>query len=220
MFNELASSRLFSGLTKDEVNAILTAAARRRFEAAETVIEAENPATHLIMVASGSANYFVVSEAGNRILLRRMLPGNVFGVAAFLPHPSRYLGTATAVRSLEILTWDHRLIRGLARAYPRLVDNAFRITLHYIAVYAERHTRLLSCTASDRLASVLSSLACRMGHTQPAGVQVDVKNDDLAALADVSPFTTSRLLNEWERKGTVEKSRGKVLIRCPEKLIA
>jgi CRP-like cAMP-binding protein len=51
------------------------------------------------------------------------------------------------------------------------------------------------------------------------GVEVDVKNDDLASLADISPFTTSRLLNEWERRGAVQKARGKVLIRCPEKLI-
>jgi hypothetical protein len=27
-------------------------------------------------------------------------------------------------------------------------------------------------------------------------------------------------LQEWERKGAVEKSRGKVLIRSPEKLLA
>jgi hypothetical protein len=36
----------------------------------------------------------------------------------------------------------------------------------------------------------------------------------------VSIFTASRLLKDWERKGAVEKSRGKVLIRRPEKLLA
>jgi CRP-like cAMP-binding protein len=54
----------------------------------------------------------------------------------------------------------------------------------------------------------------------PSGVEVDVKNVELASLADVSSFTASRLLQEWERKGAVEKSRGKVLIRSPEKLLA
>jgi CRP-like cAMP-binding protein len=219
MYDELASSQLFAGLTKDEVSAILAATVRRRFGASETVIEADDPATHLFVVRSGSADYFVVSETGHRILLRRMLPGNVFGVAAFISQQSNYLGVATAVHTLEVLTWEHRLLHGLARAYPRLVNNAFRIALHYIAMYAERHARLVSCTASERLASALTGLAFRMGHTLPDGVEVNVKNDDLAALADVSPFTTSRLLNEWERKGAVEKARGKVLIRCPEKLI-
>ncbi len=220
MIDELASSRFFAGLTKDEVRTILAAAAWQRFAATETVFEADDPATRLFVVKAGSADYFIVSEMGQRILLRRMLPGNVIGVAAFVSQPSNYLGTATAVHTLEVLTWEQRLLHRLARAYPRLLDNAFRIALHYIAVYAERHARLVSCTASERLACALTSLADRMGHTQPAGVEVDVKNNDLAALADVSPFTTSRLLNEWERRGAVEKARGKVLIRCPEKLIA
>ena len=51
-------------------------------------------------------------------------------------------------------------------------------------------------------------------------IPYDVKNVELASLADVSSFTASRLLQEWERKGAVEKSRGKVLIRSPEKLLA
>jgi DNA-binding transcriptional regulator YhcF (GntR family) len=42
----------------------------------------------------------------------------------------------------------------------------------------------------------------------------------LASLADVSSFTASRTLNKWERQGVVEKSRGKVVIRSPEKLLA
>ena len=54
----------------------------------------------------------------------------------------------------------------------------------------------------------------------PSGIEIDIKNEDLASLADISFFTASRLLKEWERKGVVEKSRGKVLIRRPEKLLA
>jgi len=51
-------------------------------------------------------------------------------------------------------------------------------------------------------------------------VEVDIKNQDLASLADVSFFTASRLLNVWDRDGVVEKSRGKIVIRSPEKLLA
>jgi CRP-like cAMP-binding protein len=54
----------------------------------------------------------------------------------------------------------------------------------------------------------------------PAGVEVEITNQDLASLADVSFFTASRVLKRWERDRTLEKSRGKVLIRCPEKLLS
>ena len=54
----------------------------------------------------------------------------------------------------------------------------------------------------------------------PGGVEVDIKNEDLASLADVNFFTVSRILGAWEQQNVVEKSRGKVLIRCTEKMLA
>jgi CRP-like cAMP-binding protein len=51
-------------------------------------------------------------------------------------------------------------------------------------------------------------------------VEVDIKNEDLASLADVSFFTATRILKSWDRNGVVDKSRGKVIIRSPEKLLA
>jgi CRP-like cAMP-binding protein len=54
----------------------------------------------------------------------------------------------------------------------------------------------------------------------PGGIEVDIKNEDLASLADVNCFTVSRILGAWERQNVVSKSRGKVLIRCPEKMLA
>jgi CRP-like cAMP-binding protein len=54
----------------------------------------------------------------------------------------------------------------------------------------------------------------------PGGVEVDIKNEDLASLADVNFYTVSRILAAWESQKVVSKSRGKVLIRCPERMLA
>jgi CRP-like cAMP-binding protein len=116
--------------------------------------------------------------------------------------------------------WEHLVVRQLAKAYPRLAENALRTVLRYVALFAERHIALVSKPAQERLAFALTSLGSQTGHMVPSGVEIDVKNVELASLADVSSFTASRLLQEWERKGAVEKSRGKVLIRSPEKLLA
>ncbi len=217
---ELVSSKLFSGLTKHEVAAILAGAVRRRYEASEIIIQADIPATHLFVVNAGWADYCIVTESGRRILVRRMVPGDAFGVAAFLSEPTGYLGTATAVRDLEVLAWEQRQVRQLARSYPRLAENALRTALHYIAYYAKRHTDLVSGTAGERLVCALTGIAARTGHLIPRGVEVDIKNEDLASLADVSPFTASRILKRWEHKGTLQKTRGRVRILCPERLIA
>ena len=45
------------------------------------------------------------------------------------------------------------------------------------------------------------------------GIEVNVSNEELANEANVTIFTVSRLLSEWQRKGLLVKSRGRVVIR-------
>jgi hypothetical protein len=49
-------------------------------------------------------------------------------------------------------------------------------------------------------------------------VELDVRNEELANEANISPFTASRLLSAWQREGILVKSRGKVLLRFPYRL--
>jgi CRP-like cAMP-binding protein len=217
---DFRSFRLFAGIGRDACNEILAAGARRRYKASETIIRAENPATHLFVVRTGKVNFYVATERGHKILLRRFVPGNAFGIASFLPEPFGYLGTATAVGEVDVLVWEHRNVIRLARAYPLFSQNAFRIALRYIGLYAQRHISLVTDTARQRLASALTCIASREGRLLSTGMEVDIRNEDLASLADVSIFTASRLLKKWECAGAVVKSRSKVLIRCPEKMLA
>lgn len=213
------SIQFFRGLEKSEINVIVAAAARRKFQGPEVIKRAHEPSTSLFLVKRGSVNYYIVTHDGHQILLRRLVPGDVFGVGSLLSEPTGYIGTAQAISTVEILAWDHRSIRRLVSLYPRLAENALRTALHHIALYAKRHIRLVSDTAQERLACALTSVGCRSGHASPTGIEVDIKNEDLASLADVNFFTASRLLKAWERQGLVEKSRGRVVIRRPEHLI-
>jgi CRP-like cAMP-binding protein len=217
---EPASVRFFTGLGKSETSVILAAATRRKLQDGEIVARADEPASHLFLVMQGCVDYFVVTSDGREILLRRLVSGNIFGVGAILSQPAGYVGTSKAVHSSEVLVWEHTVIRELAKAYPQLGENALRTVLRYVALFAERHIALVTKPAQERLAYALTSLGSRAGHMVPSGVEINIKNEDLASLADVSFFTASRFLQEWDRKGAVEKSRGKVLIRSPEKLLA
>ncbi|HTX14681.1 MAG TPA: Crp/Fnr family transcriptional regulator [Candidatus Baltobacteraceae bacterium] len=217
---EPSSVQLFAGLSREEIRIILAAAEERNFKKFYTIIRTREPATHLFLLKTGCVDFYILTEQGREILLRRLLPGSVFGVDAFLSDPAGYMGTAKTVTDSEVLIWNHRVIQHLARTYPRLAQNALRTALRYLASYARRHIGLVSNTARERLAWALSRLGSRAGHLLPEGVEVRVRNEDLASLADVSIFTASRILKDWERKGIVDKSRGRVLIRCPEKLLA
>lgn len=217
---DFVSSGIFRGLTKNEIDIVRSLAIERTFKPAEVMINPEQPALHFFLLEEGCADYFVLTHNGREILLRRMVPGDTFGVAAFLPEPTGYMGTARTTCELTALIWERKVIRQLGRRFPPLLDNALHIALGYVALYAKRHVALVMDSAQERVAYVLTELGSRTGHTRSSGVEVKVRNEDLASLADVSFFTVSRLMKAWDRNGAVKKTRGKVLICRPEDLLA
>jgi CRP/FNR family transcriptional regulator, nitrogen oxide reductase regulator len=51
------------------------------------------------------------------------------------------------------------------------------------------------------------------------GIELNIRNEELANEANITIFTASRFLSEWQRKGILTKSRGKVVLRSPETLM-
>lgn len=217
---ELTKVNLFNGLEREEIRTITNLGARRLFKPSDFVMQVDEAARHLFLVVRGAVDFSVLTSEGSKLLLRRMAPGDIFGVATFLLEPHGYMGTTQAVSDSEMLVWEHRVVQQLANRYSRLPQNALRAVLGYLAEYTKRHIAIVSSSAEERLACALTELGARTGRIFARGVEVSVKNEDLASLADISYFTVSRLLSQWARKGALEKKRGTVLIRSPEGLIA
>ncbi len=66
---------------------------------------------------------------------------------------------------------------------------------------------------------MLVRLSGVIGHKVPGGVEFDVTNEELASAANITPFTASRLLSEWQHDRAIAKRRGKILLRAPERLL-
>ena len=64
------------------------------------------------------------------------------------------------------------------------------------------------------------SLAPLLGRAVREGVELAITNDELANAANITRYTASRLLNEWQRQRVVIKRRGKVVLRAPRQLFA
>jgi len=212
-------SRFFEGLASRELEIILTAATQRRYRASSVITNQGNPAEHLFLLTSGHARYFYITQDGQKTLLLWLTPGEILGGAAFLSSPSKYLISTEAVRDSSFLVWDRGTIRSLAARYPRLLENALFMGSDYLAWYLADHVALVCDTARERLAQVLTHLAGVIGQKVPGGVEFDVTNEELASAANITPFTASRLLSEWQTNSAVVKRRGKIVLRSPERLL-
>jgi CRP-like cAMP-binding protein len=211
--------RFFGGMLQEEVDKVLAAASLKQVAAKRMIVTAGEQSSRLFVLRTGRGRYFRLTKAGDEVLLHLLGPGDIFGIGTMLRNPCSYVGSAETTSDSEVFVWEHAVIRKFAALYPKLSDNALRIALHYLKRYVDRHVGLATKPAEQRLAETLLSLGHRTGRIMSAGVQVDVTNSQLGALADISLFTTSRLLSGWERKGAVSKLRGKVLIHSPESLI-
>jgi CRP-like cAMP-binding protein len=66
---------------------------------------------------------------------------------------------------------------------------------------------------------VLAKLSREVGHRGFGGTVINISNEELANEANVTIFTVSRILGEWQRKGLVIKRRGQVVVRSPDELV-
>ncbi len=211
-------SHFLDGLGPADRKTILAAATQRRFAARSVITNQGHPADHLFLLTKGLARYFFVTEEGKKLLFQWLGAGDLFGGRAILATHSCYLASTEAVIDSSVLIWDRPAIRGLAEQYPKLLENALLMASDYVSWHLMSHIGLACHTARQRVAQVLVTLARTIGEESPGGVLLQITNEELANAANVTPFTTSRLMSGWQRDRAIVKRRGKVLLRSPERL--
>src|ERR1700739_1301662 len=213
------SSRLFEGMDARDIKTILAAGTQRHFPAHSVVVNQGYPAEDMFLLLTGRARRFYLTEDGQKLVLLRVPPGEIFGEAPMLARPADYLVSTETTTDSNALVWKQNTIRSLCDRYPRLVENTLLISFDYLVVYRTAHVSLISKSARQRLAQVLVNLADGIGEKVPGGVELDIRNEELASEANISLFTASRLLSAWQREGILVKRRGKVLLRLPDRLL-
>ena len=203
-----------------ERESILKAGTPRQILANSVVLNQGNPANNVFLLTTGRARHFFITQDGDKILLNWLVPGDTFGGYAMLATPASYLVSTETVKDSSVLVWERLTIRNLIARYPRLLDNGLLTAGDYLTWYLAANVALTCHPARQRLAEVLVSLARGIGQKVSDGFELDVTNEELANAANVTLFTASRFLSQWHRQGTLVKSRGKVLLRSPERLFA
>jgi len=215
----LTPPKLLSGLTPAQKKIVIHSAEQRRISAKQLIVRTGDPAANLFLLIQGTIKYYRVTKTGEEVLLWWLVKDDCFGIGALLGAPQNYIATAQAVEDCELLVWNQQKMRSLAANYKVISQNALHIVLFALAAHTERLIGLATGTAEQRLAHTLLQLSRQVGIVRPNGVELTMLNEHLARMANVSPFTASRQLKDWERRGIIKKSRGKIVIVAPEALL-
>jgi len=207
------------GLAPGDLANILQAGTLRRFPARSTIAHERHPANEMFLILHGRARTFSITPKGEKVLLMRIPPGDPSGGRALLAKPTEYLVSTEAITDCSALVWGRSSILSLTKQYPLLLENALLIASEYFAILRDMLVAASHHTASERIAQVLANHSREVGRKCFEGTVVPISNEDLANEANVTIFTVSRTLNEWQRKGLVLKKRGHVVMRSPQGLV-
>ena len=211
--------KFLENLAPSELNDVLAAAHQRRFLANSVTTNQGQEASHIYLVLAGGARSFFLTQAGQKLHLHWYPAGDVFGAMALVKRPSTYIASTETFADSRVLVWERDIIRNLARRHPKLLDNALLIASDYMNLAIATQVSLSSHTARQRLALVILNLASGIGHEVSGGIELKVRNEELASAANITTFTASRIMSGWERARMVRKSRGRVFIPSPERLL-
>jgi CRP/FNR family transcriptional regulator, nitrogen oxide reductase regulator len=210
--------QFLDGLVPQARKAILAAALQRRYPANYVITNHGHPAGQFFLLTRGLVRFFFVTEQGKKLLFQWLGPGDLFGGRTVLSRDSSYLLSTETVTDSSVLVWDRSTIRSLVGRYPRLLENALLAASDYLTWHLSSYVGLACHSSRHRIAFVLVTLARTIGQKVPGGIVVQITNEDLANAANVTPFTASRLMSEWQRDHALVKRRGKVLLCSPERL--
>jgi CRP-like cAMP-binding protein len=215
----IVRSELLQNLTESEVESVCSAARELRFHAHAIAASQGHPADRLYLLTRGRARFFILTEEGQKIILRWIVPGQIFGGAAILYRPCSYLVGTEMVEHSSALSWERPALRQLVVRIPQLLDNCLCIAEQYVLWYATTYESLVCHDAGERLAHLLVRLSRSIGRSGSGGMVLDVKNEELANAANVTVYTVSRWMRKWQHCGAIAKTRNKLLIRSPELLL-
>jgi len=211
--------QFLEGLDPPDARAVLAASTTRRLPPHVNIYEQIQPASSVFLLSSGRARYFSMTPDGRKMILHWLVPGDALGLATLLQTPSPYRVSAETVRDSAGLVWTRQVMHELMNAYPRLLHNALTVSVAYLDLYIAAHAALVSESAKQRLASVLVRLTDSIGNEKSDGVELQVTNEELASAANITLFTASRILSEWQSEHALTKRRGRIILHSPKRLL-
>jgi NTE family protein len=225
----LGGTRLFEGLTDDELELVAARMRPRQFAPSEQLCVAGEPSDRIWLITGGLVNWTAGTTAGGGEIELRMRKGDVIGAQDAITGTER-TATVSASTITQTLELDATDLLELAARFPRILINVIQTQRERLLRASAHSAALFSATArssSNRgeeigviagpsLKGVISQLvaAARMASPRPVKVldrslsfagaltaadEAATQNDTVLIPSELDPDTLGVLLDEVDR---------------------
>lgn len=212
--------QLFRAVSDDDLDAMLAIAQATRLNAGDAVFQQGQAADSFFILLHGHLKVMQTTAEGNQVMVRYVIPGEVFGIAKAMRRPS-YPASCFAVEESIVLGWP-------SSEWDRFVSGNLQFAANALQTVGERlhdaHARIQELSTEEveqRVARCILRLVDSSGEETHEGIAINfpITRQEIAEMTGTTLHTVSRLLSAWKERGLVDTGRKRVTVRKVDDLI-
>ena len=208
----LGSIEPFKALALDDLSEIASKTREKEFSKEETIFNEGDPADSVWVIYKGRVQVFKHTSGGRMFAVESLGPGELFGTLCRMGGNGRnYPCTAVAADKTVALQISDQVFLKYYMKSPGMLRGVCTLCSDRLKDVQE-----LRCLGQESVHVKLASILTRLH--QVHGKAIPFTKKEVSELIGVALETTFRALADFQKKGLLESSRGKILIKKPDEL--
>jgi CRP/FNR family cyclic AMP-dependent transcriptional regulator len=197
------SHNVLSALPREYAAGLLARARTRSLKRGQTLFQSGAAGNGCYWLEEGILKVSVVSQQGTERILAILGPGSIVGELAMIDGLPRS-ATVQALRDSRLTFMPRKIFLEFLDSYPDMYRHLVSILVARLRNADEEAAAASFLPVRARVARALLQFAEYLGEpTETQGhllIPHKIRQDDLAALADVTRESVSRILSEWRKR--------------------
>ena len=206
---------LFADLTDEELAALARVVRRRHCQRGTLILAQDEPGNVGFMILAGAVDVLLESEDGRQFIIARLGPGDHFGEMALLDEEPRSASVSAASDTDLLVIHRDELLNELVNQ-PRIMLRMLVSLSHRLRAADAQVASLAFGDTAARLARLLVANAVKGSR----GLEVEVAQDQLAAMVGATRQTVGRIFSAWRAQGYIATGRRRTVLLKPDMLEA
>ena len=211
--NLLKSVPLFSELSHEELEELLSLSKKRRYPRGSFVLYKDDIGQVIYLILKGKVKVVLIDESGREIILSTLKSGDYFGEMSAIDQMPRS-ATVVTVQDSEFLVISQKSITDQIERNPRIAIKLLSEMSRRLREADEQINSLALLDVKGRVARLLLKLSKDTIKRKGEGYKVITRPtlQDLAAMVGTSRETVSRILSDFSKSGLIGLTRKDIII--------
>jgi len=205
---------LFSGLDDEDIQSLIGAVTRRKYQRDAVIFFESDPGDAMFMITAGRVKVTILSDDGREIILSILSDRDFFGEMALLDNEPRS-ATAIAVQETEVAVIHQKDFLSIVEKRPRVAINLLSALSDRLRKANHQIGSLALLDVYGRVAGVLLEMARDTGIRLKDG-RIRFRrptHQEIANMIGATRETVSRTISDLHRQGYIEIAGKNVIIQ-------